>query len=158
MTDLSDTLILVFDGAKARFFKCQANGRLKPSADMQSDLHRFSREIASDRPGRSFASTGSGVRHGIEPKHDPHKMEKHNFVHKLVALLDDAYDQHAFRHLIVVAPERSIGEFRELASAKLRNIVVKEVAKELTHYSDPEPEERLRPILDSVSEAQPRRG
>ena len=156
MTDLLDTLIVVFDGAKARFFKPQDNGKLRPSAEMQSGLHRFTREAVSDKPGRGFASAGGGVRHGYEPKHDQHKMEKHDFVHRLVATLDDAYDQQAFRHLIVVAPERSIGEFRELASAKLRNIVVGELAKELTQLSDPELEERLRPVL-AAAKAAPRR-
>jgi protein required for attachment to host cells len=149
MTDLLETLILVFDGAKARFFKYQANGRLHETADMESGLHRFTRETVSDKPGRSFQSTGSGVRHAYEPKHDPHKMEKHNFVHRLVAILDDAFDQHAFKHLIVVAPERTLGEFRTLASPKLRNVVVREVPKELTQYTVPELEERLRPVLEA---------
>src|SRR5258705_8359598 len=115
MTDLRDTLIVVFDGAKARFFKPQANGRLHASAEMESVLHRFTREAVSDKPGRGFSSAG-GVRHAFEPKTNQHKMEKHVFVRSLVKTLDDAYDQGAYRHLIVVAPERSMGEFRDLAS------------------------------------------
>jgi len=155
MTDLQQLLILVFDGAKARFFRFKADG-LHPAAEMESGLHRFTREEVSDKPGRGFASTGSGTRHAIEPRHDPHKQEKHNFVRRLVDLLDDAYDQHAFRHLVVVAPERSLGEFREIASPKLRNAVVKELGKELTRYSVPELEQRLRPVLAEVGEAMPR--
>jgi protein required for attachment to host cells len=155
MTDLQQVLIVVFDGGKARFFRFKADG-LHPAAEMESGLHRFTRETVSDKPGRGFASAGGGVRHAMEPKHDPHKQEKHDFVHRLVDLLDDAYDQHSFRHLIVVAPERSLGEFREIASAKLRNVVVKELGKELTQYSVPELEERLRPVLTEVAGAAPR--
>jgi protein required for attachment to host cells len=152
MTDLQQVLILVFDGGKARFFRFKADG-LHPAAEMESGLHRFAREAVSDKPGRSFQSAGGGMRHAMEPRHDPHKQEKHDFVHRLVDLLDDAYDQLAFRHLVVVAPERSLGEFREIASAKLRNTVVKEVGKELTQYSLPELEERLRPVLTEVGAA-----
>src|SRR5215472_2545984 len=152
MTDLQQVLIVVFDGGKARFFRFKTDG-LQPAAEMESGLHRFTRETVSDKPGRGFQSAGGGVRHAMEPRHDPHKQEKHDFVHRLVDLLDDAYDQHAFQQLIVVAPERSLGEFREIASAKLRKAVVKELGKELAQYSVPELEERLRPLLAEVGAA-----
>ena len=154
--DILDTLVVVFDGAKARFFKFQADGHLRPSAEMQSGLHRFTREQVSDKQGRAFSSVG-GMHHAYEPKHDPHKMEKHDFVHSLAETLDDAYDQGAYRHLIVVAPERSLGEFRDLASPRLRGLVTQEVPKELTQYSEHELEERLKPYLARDAEAAPSR-
>ena len=144
MADMLDLLILVFDGEKARFFKGDAKEGLRPSADMQSELHRFSREVGTDKGGRRFSATG---RQAMEPKHDLHKEEKHDFVLKLVKTLDTAYDQGAFKSLMVVAPERSLGEFRKLVSDRLRKLVVSEVPKELTQYSDHELMERLRPYL-----------
>jgi protein required for attachment to host cells len=155
MTDLLETLVAVFDGEKARFFKYQADGHLRATAEMQAGLHRFSREAISDKQGRSFATAKGGIRHSYEQKHDQHKMEKHNFVHRLVATLDDAYDQGAYRHLIVVAPERALGEFRSIASPKLRKIVLKELAKELTQYSEAELEQRLHPILEAEARSIP---
>lgn len=149
MADLLDLLVVVFDGAKARFFKGDAASVLRPSAEMQSELHRFSRDAGSDKNGRRFSATG---RQAIEPKHDLHRLEKHNFVLRLAKLLDTAYDQGAFRQLIVVAPERSLGEFRELASDRLMKLVISQIPKELTQYSDHELIERLRPHLaESVS-------
>jgi protein required for attachment to host cells len=71
--------------------------------------------------------------------------------------LDDAYDQGAYRHLIVVAPERSLGEFRDLASPRLRGLVTQEVPKELTQYSEHDLEERLKPYLARDAEAAPSR-
>jgi protein required for attachment to host cells len=124
---------------------------------MQSGLHRFTREAVSDQQGRTFSSVGGGVRHAYEPKHDPHKMEKHDFVHSLTKTLEDAYDQGAYRHLIVVAPERSLGEFRDLASPRLRGLVTQEVPKELIQYSEHELEERLKPYLARDAEALPSR-
>ena len=102
-----DTLVIVFDGARARFLRRDAKGRLTLENEIELGLARKTSDIVSDRQGRTFASAGGGVRSAYEPKHDPHKMEKHNFVHGLVKSLDDSYDRNEFKKLIVVAPERS---------------------------------------------------
>lgn len=146
MTRAQDILIVVFDAAQARFFKQEPDGRIQASGKIKSGLHRFTREEVSDKPGRTFSSVGDG-RHAYEPKHDPHKYEKHEFVHKLAKMLDDAYDKGAFKHLIIVGPKRSLGELNDIASTKLRRLVLREVPKEFTKYSEHELEERLRPYL-----------
>lgn len=143
-----DILVVVFDGAGARFFKRDPAGRLTSLSEMESGLHGFTHEVVSDRQGRSFASSGSGTRHAYESKHDKHKQEKHDFVHLIVAMLDTAYDQGKFDRLAIVAPGRSLGEFRALASDKLKALVWREVPKEFTQYSEHELEERLRPYFE----------
>jgi protein required for attachment to host cells len=147
MADMLDLLIVVFDGRMARFFKGDPSAGLKPVSEMHSELHRFARETGSDKGGRRFSATG---RHAVEPRHDLHKEEKHDFVLKLAKTLDTAYDQGAFKRLIVVAPERSLGEFRTVASGRLMKLVVSQLARELTQYTDHEIMERLRP---SITEA-----
>jgi len=144
-----DILVVVFDGARARFFKRDPGGRLTSLSDMESGLHRYSHEAVSDRPGRGFASSGSGTRHAYEAKHD---KQKHDFVHLIAATLDTAYDQRKFDRLAIVAPERSLGEFRALASDKLKALIWREVPKELTQYSEHELEERLRPYFEPDKE------
>ena len=146
--DMDDVLIVVFDGAGARYFKRTAKGRLALLNEVDSGLHRRTSETVSDRQGRSFASAGGGIRSPYEPKHDPHKMEKHNFVHRIVKELDDSYDRNEFKHLVIVAPQRSLGEFRSIAPDKLRRAVWREVPKELTQLSAHELESRLKPILE----------
>ena len=150
MADMLDLLVVVFDGAIARFFKGDAGSGLRPAAEMHSGLHPFSRDVGSDRTGRRFSAAG---RHAIQPKHDLHEQEKHDFVLRLVKTLDTAYDQGAFKGLMLVAPERSLGEFRKLASARLMRLVRREVPKELTQYSGHELFERLRPQLSEAVEA-----
>ena len=145
---MEHALIIVFDGAGARYFKLSPKGRLQLLKEVASVLHRKTSETVSDRQGRGFASAGGGIRSPYEPKHDPHKMEKHNFVHRMVKELDDSYDRNEFKHLVLVAPERSLGEFRTLAPDKLRKAVSHEVPKELTHLSEHELERRLKPILE----------
>jgi protein required for attachment to host cells len=142
--DSEEILVVVFDSSKARFFRRLPNGRLDALQDMNSSLHRFTREQVSDKPGRSISSVGHG-RSALEPKHDPHKMEKHNFVHAIAKILDDAFDKGTFKRMAIVAPERSIGEFRKEATDKLSRVVWREVPKDFTHYSDHELAVRLAP-------------
>src|SRR5262245_41609730 len=155
--ETEEILVLVFDGRGARYFKRSPNGRLELLNQIESGLHRKTSEAVSDRQGRTFASAGGGIRSPYEPKHDPHKMEKHNFVHRLVAELDDSYDRNEFKNLIVVAPERSLGEFRSIASDKLLRAVAHEVPKELTQLSAHELEIRLKPYFEPKDEANRRR-
>ena len=150
--ETEEVLVVVFDGAGARLFRRAPNGRLGLLNEIDSGLQRKSSDIVSDRQGRTFASAGGGIRSPYEQKHDPHKMQKHNFVHRLVEELDEAYDRHLFKHLVVVAPERSLGEFRSLASDKLRRTVWREVPKEFTQLSAPDLEARLKPHLEPESQ------
>lgn len=145
--DMDNVLIVVFDGAGARYFKQAAEGRLELLKEVASGLHRRTSETVSDRQGQSFASAGGGIRSPYEPKHDPHKMEKRNFVHRIVEQLDDSYDRNEFKHLVVVAPRRSLGEFHSIASDKLRRAVWREVPKELAQLSAHELQGRLKPFL-----------
>lgn len=138
-----ESLLLVFDSSKARFYRMLPSGKIKFLNEVQSDLSHSNKDIVSDRPGRSFSSTTAG-RSAIEPQHDPHKQEKHNFVHQLVETLESAYDRNEFRQLVVAAPERSIGEFRSLIPDKIKKSIQREVPKELVHYSDHEIEARLK--------------
>jgi protein required for attachment to host cells len=147
-----DLLIVVFDSAKARFFEHSADGHLRHLNEWQSDLHAHVMDLVTDKPGRGFGSTHSGTRHAYESPSDPHKLEKHRFVQRLVKTLDNAYDQGAFKRLVIVGPKRSIGEFNKLAPAKLRSFVMDEVPKDLIKYPDHELEERLRPYLPSPAE------
>jgi len=145
-TETPETLVVVFDGAKARFLRRDTKGRLTLESEVESGLARKTSDIVSDKQGRAFASAGGGVRSTYEPKHDPHKMEKHNFVHGLVKTLDTSYDRNEFKQLIVVAPERSLGEFRALAPDKILRVTA-EVPKELTQLTVHELQERLNEFI-----------
>ena len=144
------TLVAVFDAAHVRFFEYKpTHGRLENVlADVSSGLHHDRRDIESDRPGRGFSSAG-GQHHAYESEHDPRKLEKHNFVKLIADAIEAALDQHRFNALVVVAPERSVGEFRSVASNKVKNTIWREVPKELANLSDSELSRHLVPILQS---------
>src|ERR1700760_2373662 len=129
--DSERTLVAVFDSGHVEFLEYKAaHGKLEPIlGDVTSGLHHDNRDIVSDRPGRG--ASGGGQHHAYESEHDPKKMEKHDFVRKIAQALDAVLDQHQFGRLVVVAPSRSIGEFRSVASEKVLKTVWREVPKEM---------------------------
>lgn len=130
------TLIVVADGAKARFLQPSEDHRkLVPTgeADMLSPTARQpDRELVTDKPGRGFSTARDGRRAAFEPPHDFHKLEKRNFTARLAARLDKACSARKFDRLVLVAPKRSLGELRLLLSARVKKAVSHEVAKDLT--------------------------
>jgi len=73
-----------------------------------------------------------GVRHGFEPVHDYHKLEKRKFTARLAETLDQACAAKKFDRLVLVAPRRSLGELRTLLSPRVPKAVSHEIAKDLT--------------------------
>jgi protein required for attachment to host cells len=145
-------LVAVFDSAHVRFFEYkQAHGRLDTVLDdISSGLHHDRRDIDTDRPGRGFS--GNGQHHAYESPSDPRKVEKHDFVAAIASAIEAALDRHKFGSLVVVAPARSIGEFRALASGKVKNTVWREIPKEFVNLSTPELQSHLVPILQAPPE------
>jgi protein required for attachment to host cells len=144
------TWIVVADGARARFFTPDRDqAKLVPTgpADLVAPASRQrTRDLKSDKPGRSFSASRSGVRHAFEPPHDYHKLEKHRFMATLAEELDEACERRSFDDLILVAPRRSLGELRGLLSKRVQGSVRHEVAKDLTN----EPPSRLHRRLGAV--------
>ena len=129
------TLIVVADGARARFFEPRHDRHtLVPAnqADMVAPQSRLlDQELVTDRPGRNFSSHSTN-RHALEPPHDPHKLEKHNFTAALAQVLEEACNRHEFDRLVLVAPPRSLGELHALLSPQVKKLVSHEIAKDLT--------------------------
>jgi protein required for attachment to host cells len=127
----SDTLVLVFDGATARFFRPHHNGHLEQTLDEVNKRLNLGHGEAAGRSDSGVAHIG-GAAHMHESKRDPHKLEKHDFIHALVKELDLAFDKNAFKNLILIGQERALGEFRKLAPEKLKRVTLHEIPKDLT--------------------------
>lgn len=152
------TWIVVADGARARFFRPdEERGKLAPAglSDLVAPQSRIRpRDLESDKPGRGFSSSRSGMRHAFEPPHDPHKLEKHRFMAVLATTLDAACGRREFDELVLVAPRRSLGELRGLLSKRVQGRVRQEVAKDLTNEPASRLQRRLAPVLgEKVSAA-----
>lgn len=128
------TWILTADGHHARTWEWKnLDAPLALVADFIASAENtssFSRDLKSDKPGRSFASVGSR-RSSMEPAHDPHEFEKTRFAASLGKALDEALRQGRFRQLIVIAPPHMLGYLRENFSKQVSQAVIGEVDKDL---------------------------
>jgi len=145
------TWVVVADSASAQFFQIRDDdsGRgLEPvAADLTSGIHRHAADLKSDKPGRAFAGAGSSLRGAMEPHHDYHKLEKHEFVRTVAASLERAFEAHKFERLVLVAPDRSLGEFRRELSSKLTAVLWHEIPKDVTKLGPQDLWMRIAPAL-----------
>lgn len=142
------TWILIANAARARVFALQNKGRsLETAWELEhAGSSLLSRDIASDRPGRTFDRAGDG-RHAKEPPTDPTRYEKERFAREVAQKLDNDRKQNNFDELIIVAPPRFLGDLRLAMPAQLEGCVSKEVNKDLSKLK---PAEILKHLKDSV--------
>ena len=91
-----------------------------------------SRDINTDRPGRSFESRGPG-RHAMQPPSDPHREQKRHLAHEVAHYLEEARKRGAFERLYLVASPQALGDLRAALSAEVKVKVAGELDKDLTH-------------------------
>jgi protein required for attachment to host cells len=140
--------VLVADAGGARLFSLEGPRnriRLKLIRELAAALAP-SREIASDRPGRSFDRSGQG-RHAEEPPTDPKRHAKFSFAREIGQMLDDERKQNAYGRLHVVAPPQFLGDLRGVMGDDVRALVEREVNKDLSKLSPHELEGALPDLL-----------
>jgi protein required for attachment to host cells len=142
--------VLVADAARARLFQVEQPQQVLSAALGQELIgsNLRSREIASDRPGRTFDSGGEG-RHAKEPPTDPARHAQEEFARDVVRLLDEKRESRAFERLIVVAPPQFLGDLRAAMSQQLQASVAAEVAKDLSKLPLHDLQDHLREVLDA---------
>lgn len=139
------TWVVVADGARA--FIVANHGPGTGLAPVLSKTHPVphTHDLGTDRPGRSFNSARSGVRHAMEQV-DWHQFEEQKFAHGMAKLLDEARARNAFHHLVLVAPPKTLGEIRGKLDKHTLALVAGEIAKDLTQH----PIEDLPGYLDGI--------
>ncbi len=149
MTDKrKDIWVLIADGMRARILKWDGRDQFAAAMDREfydPDVHGHSRDLKSDAPGRAF-DPGAGQRHAIEPRHDPHELEKERFSRSVAAVVDDAAARKAFEKLILVAPPKTLGVLRTALGPAARSRVMGEVHKDLIHTPANQLADHLRDI------------
>jgi protein required for attachment to host cells len=131
---MSRIRIVVADQAEAIFYDAPSLEARPTEVGRISDpiAHQHDRELASDRPGRSYESVG-GARHAIERENDPRWQEAVRFARRISCRLDDALRKGEFDELIVVAGPPFLGLIRSELSRPARERVVHEIRKDLVH-------------------------
>jgi protein required for attachment to host cells len=150
---MSRIRIVVADQAEAIFYDAPSLDARPEEVGRISDpaAHLHARDLASERPGRSYESVGS-ARHAIERENGPRWQEAVRFARRISCRLDDALQKGEFEELIVVAGPPFLGLMRSELSRPARERVVYEIRKDLVHG----PVEALRRHLPaSAAELRP---
>lgn len=139
---------LVANRAVALVYEGSLDGSFRYVTRLENPMgRRMELELVADRPGRSFASSRSGVRHGLEPKTPYHEEVAHRFASRIAKMLDKAVLQEKCTDLIVMAEPRFLGLVKKELSERVRAVVSREVPREWNQGSDRELEEYLRKKL-----------
>lgn len=125
--------LLVADQGRARLFSAMtARGALEELHDVIAPRGRMrDQDLTTDRPGRSFDSSGSG-RHAMEPSTDPTEVEAINFAKSLADILNKGRMEGRYRHLGIVAPPAFLGHLRQQMTTETSRELVLEIDKDLT--------------------------
>jgi protein required for attachment to host cells len=139
------TWILAADSTGARLFEATArDGELVLRASFESPQSRLhGSDFTSERVGRVQESANT-ARHGIEPRADPHEKVVQQFAHELARMLDRGRVEHAYEHLVLLAPPRFLGQLRGALDEKVARLVVKSLDKDATGADIGEVEAILR--------------
>jgi protein required for attachment to host cells len=140
------TWVLVADGQRGRIYASEAPGAglVAVGEELSHELPP-SREMGTDKPGRSFDSLG-GQRHALAPRADWHDQAKEQFARDLAKRLDEAALRGEYDRLVLVAPPAALGELRAAIGTAASERVVAELGKDLTHLAIHELPERIRAV------------
>lgn len=119
------TWVVTFDGASCRIFSY--DGVPRRLEEIESERREGPHKPQfDDRPGRVYASVGTG-RSGVSQRTDPERRMEDEFVAALAEHLSERAADRAFDALIVAASPRALGAFRTLAAKALSDKVIREV-------------------------------
>lgn len=136
--------VVVADGEKALFLENDGTPD-NPSLSVFNGFGQPNPKTAAqgvDRPGRLSDGMGSAHRSAVQET-DWHRLAKHEFAHKIAAVLDENAKADRFEQLVVVAPAVVMGELRKSMSAAVTDRIVAEISKDLTGHPVPDIEKHL---------------
>lgn len=142
------TLVVVADGANARFFLNAGPGKGLEALEklqMSTDLPR-SRDIMADRPGRAFSSVGTG-RSAMEPKSDPRNLVERDFVKSVAGQVEKLVARGDAERVVLVAAPRTLGELRKLLPSAVEKCVIATIDKDLTKATETDLPKHLEKVL-----------
>jgi protein required for attachment to host cells len=130
--------IVVVDGEHARFVQPDEENALRTVGSFDSaSAHRRSRDLGSDRPGRSFES-GASARHALGQRHNLHAMEKAKFIRLVGQQIDAASVRDEFDELLLVAPTHVLHELHKAVDPSTQAKLVGTLDKDLVKTPDHE--------------------
>lgn len=139
----AESWILVCDGSKALIFQNKGdalhlNLQLR---EAKSQPDERTRDIGTERPGRSFGSFGKG-RSAVDGT-DWHEIAERDFLGEVADELELTVRAQEVRDLVIVAPARAMGVLRTRLGPGVQAVLKAEINKDLCRLPTPEIEAHL---------------
>ncbi len=139
-----DALVFVGDGRKALFLRNAGDDKI---VDLRTERvfaedNPPTHEQGTDRPGRGFASAGTGRRSAMEET-DWHHLEEHRFVARVAKALEGVVRERSVPAIVIAAPPKALADLRTALHADVKAKIVAELGKDLTQYPVDEIERHL---------------
>lgn len=148
MTQNTRVLIIIADGAHARFVRPADDGSLHSIGAIDSpDAHKRASDIGSDHPGASM-HTHSTVHHAMTPRHDPHDLAQEAFAQLVADEVNRLFGQGGYDHLLLAAPPHTLGVIRDRMSKEAQAALAGTIGKDLIKTPDHELQPHLRQFLN----------
>ncbi len=144
------TWILVAHDAGARVFEARGRGKGLGLLDTieHPEGRARDRDLASDRPGRSFRKdSGDPRRAAMSRGEGPRDRAVSDFARALADRLQHARVANRYDHLVLVAPPRFLGLLRSSLDGPTTHLVVGSMDKDLAMKNETELIEHLREIV-----------
>ncbi|HPN04285.1 MAG TPA: host attachment protein [Hyphomonadaceae bacterium] len=126
--------VVAVDGAAARFFVRERSGLpLK-------ELTELSENSTKHHGGHDHV--GHGHQTPVADR-NPRQQDEHVFLHRVAGQIDRAVIEHAVGRLILCAPPQAMGLLRSMLSANARQVIVRELTKDLVRETVAEIDARL---------------
>jgi protein required for attachment to host cells len=133
-------LVIVCDGANAKFFVKEA--RFTPLQHLTSfnHTHELTHEHGRDKPGRGW---GTADHHAYEPKTDWHESQKEVFAREISSHILEKLKDKNFSKLYFISPPKLATVFRTFLDQHMdtlhkNSLEIKEIHKDLVHSTTDE--------------------
>jgi protein required for attachment to host cells len=135
--------VVICDGRKALILENQGDEKYPNLRKRELREHKEvpTREVGTDRPGRVHESVGA-ARSAVEQP-DLHEEAERVFIENLADHLHLAVAASPQRRLIIIAPPRALGKFRNACSPVVRNSITAELNKDWVNEPIEKIESRL---------------
>ena len=130
-----DAMIFVGDGRKALLLRNDGDEKFPNLKTEQvfAEENPPTHAQGTDKPGSTFARANTTRRSSVSQT-DWHQLEEHRFVERVAAALENIVRTRGVPALVIAAPPRTLADLRRAFHADVKQRIVAEVGKDLTHH------------------------
>lgn len=128
---MSNKLIVVVDAKNATFYKAVGLKVTEQKLHLNADEFNIGHKHPPRREG--FYHVGSSPSHYFDPRSEFKNLERKEFCKEVSNQIHEVCNQEKIDEVIIAAEPKTLGDLRDNFDPKLKQLVKKEVAKDLIH-------------------------